>query len=737
MIFAVDAGILQVARYKTPDPLGYFFRKRELGVKTSQILDLILPEYARLMEVSAPGGGDGDQAEAGHLNPFKRKHEAPVAFWSGIVDSDATRRQVVFNVPDYFNGTMKVMAVAVSPDAIGAFEKDAVIRGDFVISPNVPTFVAPGDDFVVSVSVANNVRGSGNAPMVSVGLKTSEQLEIIGPSRVDLSIGEMREASARFHLRAKPLLGAAKLSFTASMGDKSGGYATEMSIRPPVPYRTTVEAGFFRNGQREVPITRALYPQFRTLRAGMSNLPLGLARGLLGYLEKFPYGCTEQLISQAMPAIVLYNRPEFGFAPEQSEKTLAKIISLLRTRQNGEGAFGLWAADSEVSEFASVYAVDFLLEAKERNFPVPTDMLASSLNHLRQLAASEGQDLPGERVRAYAVYLLTRNGINTFNYVAALQNHLEALFPKVWKTDLAGIYMAATFKLLKQDAIADALIASSRPGQEVSPDYDHYYDGLIRDAQLTSILVRHFPERLSRLGGEDMLALVKPLQAGSFNTLSSSYAILALDDCARALKAGQGGKFTLSEALPGGVEKPLALPEGLFPEVNISGDASKIRFSSTGDLETFYTLTQSGFDKTPPGASISKGVEIEREYTDTKGKPLQSVKLGAEIEVHVKLRATGQNSVSNLAVVDMLPGGFEVSSLSPGSAKSTWKPDYTDAREDRVVFYGSADTSAQEYVYRIKAVNSGVYAVPPAFCESMYDRSVQASSLGGKIEVTE
>ena len=92
-----------------------------------------------------------------------------------------------------------------------------------------------------------------------------------------------------------------------------------------------------------------------------------------------------------MPAIVLYDRPEFGFAPEQSQKTLTKIIGILRSRQNGDGAFGLWAANSEVSDFASVYAVDFLLEAKERNFPVPPDIIESSMNYLRQLAASEGR----------------------------------------------------------------------------------------------------------------------------------------------------------------------------------------------------------------------------------------------------------------------------------------------------------------------------------------------------------
>ncbi len=52
VVFAVDEGILQVARYKLGDPLKFFFRKRMLEVQSSQILDLILPDFK-----SADGGG--------------------------------------------------------------------------------------------------------------------------------------------------------------------------------------------------------------------------------------------------------------------------------------------------------------------------------------------------------------------------------------------------------------------------------------------------------------------------------------------------------------------------------------------------------------------------------------------------------------------------------------------------------------------------------------------------------
>ncbi|MEP6484585.1 MAG: MG2 domain-containing protein, partial [Rudaea sp.] len=117
VVFAIDEGILQVARYKLGDPLDFFFRKRMLEVRTSQILDLILPEFSKLAGMAAPGG-DADDLLARHLNPFKKKHQDPVAFWSGIVDVNGTK-EFSYNVPDDFNGKLRLMAVAVRSDKIG------------------------------------------------------------------------------------------------------------------------------------------------------------------------------------------------------------------------------------------------------------------------------------------------------------------------------------------------------------------------------------------------------------------------------------------------------------------------------------------------------------------------------------------------------------------------------------------------------------------------------------------
>ncbi len=133
-VIAVDEGILQVARYRNPDPLAYFFQKRMLEVQTTQILDLILPEFRQFLSLAAPGG-DADGGFARHLNPFAKKRKPPVAYWSGLVDVTPAGRQFRYTVPDYFNGKLRILAIAVSPRRIGTAESGTEVKGNFILTP--------------------------------------------------------------------------------------------------------------------------------------------------------------------------------------------------------------------------------------------------------------------------------------------------------------------------------------------------------------------------------------------------------------------------------------------------------------------------------------------------------------------------------------------------------------------------------------------------------------------------
>ena len=772
-VFAVDEGILQVAGYRTPDPLGFFFEKRALEVRTTQLLDLLLPEFERLLAASAPGG-DRENLVGRNLNPFKRKRDKPVAFWSGVRDAGPDGGEFTFTVPDYFNGTLRVMAVAVNETTVGATEGKSVVRGDLVLNPNVPLVVAPGDTFEVSVGVANNVAGSGTGAQVQVELGVSPLLAVLGPASTTLSIDALREGAVTFRLRAGERLGNADLGFTSRLGSKSGHITASLSLRPSVPYRTALTVGSVQRGSASAPVDRDLFPELRTVRAGMSVLPLGLAHGLVTYLEKYPYGCTEQLVSQGVPAMVLARRPEFGINATQAAATFEKVLDMLRSRQNEEGAYGLWAANTHVDDYVSVYAQHFLLDAKEHGYAVPPEVLSQGATYLHRLAGSEGASLFDERTRAYAIYLLTRQGVVTTGYATSLDRRVRTNYADRWKQDLTGAFLAATYHLLRQDGLADGLIGASRFDQTRPAAYEFYDDGLTHDAMLLYLVARHFPGRLGTVKAQAIDAIVTPVQHGSYNSLSSAYTILALDAYVAAAGPVAGGRFTVTETLKDGSQRVLPLPAGTFPQADMSIAAQKIGFASDAPVPAFYLLSQAGFDRAIPAKALSQGLEVLREYTDKSGNPVTAVTLGDELEVHLRFRALGARPVAAVALVDLLPGGFEpvenpiaapqmarprilaraggapgdegegeseggraASAWTPnfGRTVGAWSPDYAEVREDRVNVYGLADGSVREFVYTVKATAVGSFAVPPAYGEGMYDRAVRAWSQPGRIAV--
>ena len=771
VLFAVDEGILQVANYQTPDPLSYFFQKRALQVSTTQILDLILPEFRQLALNAAPGG-DSEGLLGKHLNPFRRKGEAPVAYWSGIVDADSTERELQYTVPDYFNGTLRVMAVAVSDDQVGVGLGKTVVRGDFVLSPNAPTTVTPGDEFEVSVGVANNLEGSGPNAALTIGLKADNGLEVIGEAKQQVTIGEGRESPVRFRVRTRDVLGAANLSFSAQSRGSSATRRIDLSVRPATPYMTQLSAGVLGKGEREVRMNRTMYPQYRVLQTGISMLPLQFAHGFNSYLSNYPYNCTEQIVSQAMPAVVLSSRPEFGSV--SGNGSLAAVIGELRSRQNDAGAYKLWPGSNEVIEFVSLYAQHLLIEAAERREPVPADLLESGNVYLRALAARDGNNLVEERQSAYAIYLLTRQGTRMTAEVAAVRKRLAERYRNEWQQDLAAAYLAASLDMMKQDRDANALIDSMRfavQGDEL------YYDPMTRDALLLYLLSRHFPERLGKFSNEVLATLAKRVDEGVYHSLSAGTTLLALDAYATATQ-GAAANLSIAEVLKDKRVKALALPKELLPKLSFSDQAAALRFGNNSGLNAYYVLEQSGFDRTPPAQAIKQGMEVLREYTDAEGKLLTSIKMGDQVDVHLKFRGLGNNRIASIALVDLLPGGFELvvpqagatSELAEASnsgseeessegeegyaseesaesssgaggwqcvicAKSNAALDYADLREDRVVFYATASKDVSEIVYRIKATNVGNYVIPPAYGEAMYQRGTVGRSASGRIEV--
>lgn len=763
VLFAVDEGILQVAAYKTPDPLGFFFQKRALEVSTMQILDLILPEFRQLGLAAAPGG-DAEGLLGKHLNPFRRKGEKPVAFWSGIVDADSSARELKYTVPDYFNGTLRVMAVAVTDDRVGVHESRTLVRGDFVLSPNAPTTVSPGDEFDVSVGVSNNVEGSGTGANIAVALLTDSGLEVVGDARQSAAIGEGREGSVRFRLRAKDVPGPANLTFTASFGERARARRQiDLSVRPATPFMTRLSAGVLPKGSREIRIERQMYPHQRALEAGASMLPLQFAHGFVAYLDHYPYACTEQIVSMAMPAVLLSSRPEFGYVRTKNGADIASLLGELRSRQIDTGAYKLWPGGDEVVEFVSLYAQHALIEAGERGEPIPGDLVSSGNAYLRSVAQRDGDNLTDERQSAYAIYLLTRQGQRMAAEIAAARKRLTERYRGQWQKDLTAAWLAAALDLMRQDRDAESLIADVQFGARSD---ELYHDAMTRDGLLLFVVSRHFPERLRTIPAEVFTTMAQRVTDDQYHSLSAGATLLALDAYAGATE-GAVRNLSIAEVLKDKRVRGLTLPDGSFPTVKFSDQAAALRFGNDTSLNTYYLVEQSGFDRRPPTQAIKQGLEVLREYTDASGKPLTSLNMGQQVDVHLKFRGLKNGALYNVALVDLLPGGFELvvptqEAQTPFAAASEAEADeggdwsegfsgwqcqvcvgnttaslqYADMREDRVVFYASVGEGVSEVIYRIKATNVGKYVVPPAYGEALYDRSVVGRSAAGSIEVS-
>ncbi len=491
VVFAVDQGILQVTDYKTPNPIGYFFRKCALGVETAQIVDLIIPEFSLLRSLSAFGGDGGEEK---HLNPFKRVTEKPVVFWSGVLDADPNRREVVYNVPDFFDGTLKIMAVAVSSDTIGSSDRTSLIRGPFVVTPSVPVLAVPGDEFEAGVTVANNVEGSGADAEIELRAETSPQLSVKGQAMQKMQIAEGREKSAVFRFHVNDALGSGEIRFTASRNGTEIKRRATLSVRPAVPFATDVHSGNFKKASIDVPIKRQLYAEFSKRDAAVSATPLGLAHGLDSYLKNFPYGCSEQVTSGAFCRLVLSSEADFGLNRGEITAQMEKTFNILRRRQNAQGVFGYWAAENgEYISFNHAYVMDFLSEAKAAGFPPPAEMFASGLRSLQRMVAKQPEDIVDARRVAYGIYVLTREGVITTNYILNLQDYLNKKHADEWQNDLTGVYLAGSLKLLHKDKEAEALIDKFKIDNKAERSYEIFCQPLGSHSQYITVLARQFP----------------------------------------------------------------------------------------------------------------------------------------------------------------------------------------------------------------------------------------------------
>ena len=762
LLYGVDEGILQVAGYKLPDPLAHYLQKKALQVRSLQMLDLILPEFSALQRQLAGVGGDNERMAMAaarmmmdkNLNPFARRAEQPGVFWLGVVKASNQPGSTEVTLPQSFSGNIKLMAVAVADHALAASSKDVRVRGPFVLSPEVLQSAAPGDEFDVSISVANGIKGSGVDAPVLVSLQLPDSLILLGDSSVQLSISEGSEQSARFRLKAGTSLGEASIRFVA---DYQQGTVTEqasrdvsLSIRPATPYLTTLNAGYSKNGNARVATRYPLHSEFAELNVAASASPLVLVEGFTDYLARYPHGCTEQVVSQVFPWIGLVQQSSYQARwPEVNDK-FAVLVQKLSERQQSDGGFSFWPGGYSSADFPSIYAMHFLLSAREQGLAVPDYLFEQGLEYLRNTARQGGANLYQARARAMAIYILTRSGEVTSNYLTELHERLEKQHQQAWQGDITASYMAASYQLLQKPELARSLVSNyrlgkasalqtaylARAGLTLAPYANPAFQSqLSQDAQYVYLLASHFADEARKLKQSELLRLLQPVFDQQYNTYATAYTVLALAAYDQLLSAEQltapqfyqlnadGTKVELSA-----VDNSAAQPKRAF-----SALAENILLQSEQPL--FYALSEAGFAANLPDQAVAQQLEVTRDYLDGDGKLVSQARQGDELTVRLRVRSLNNSWHANVAVVDLLPAGFSIIRSSVPRELQGWRADYIDIREDRLVYYAGFGPQMTELRYQVKVTAAGDFSLGQVQAESMYDNSVRASTASGRFVV--
>ncbi|MDY0743443.1 alpha-2-macroglobulin [Paucibacter sp. R3-3] len=766
-VSAVDVGILNITRYKTPDPVDFFFGKHRYD---ADILDL----YGKLIEkmdgtaAKQRFGGDAGKRDT---QSMPRK-VLLVDLFSGPVTLDAKgEANIKLKLPD-FNGTLRLMAVVSSADSYGSTQAETVVAAPLVAELNLPRFIAPGDTATIALDLTNL---SGSTQTINVQVDASGPLKITGKPE-PVTLADKKRQILKLQAQATDAYGLAPIKLTVSAGDLKLTREAALQVQPATPLTRSIVRQRLEPGatmKLDAAALDSYWPGSAAMSVTLSSSPPIDIRAQVQGLLTYPYGCLEQTTSSAYPLLYIDEAAADSFklkgiSREERAKRLDEGFARLSAMQQAKGGFGLWSASSPYEAWLSAYVTGFLQDARAAGFNVPEAMLKHSLDSLtEQFQRAPGYQLqpPKEvardakgRISDYRAVEALRQAHQRFaeaafaGYVLAREQKaplatLRTLFDQ-WRgnarSPLPLLQLGIALQLMGDEARAKVAIdeAMKKPYglqlQTASDDGSGYYDywndwlgdygSRVRDYALGYALMHRHKIAHERREGL-LFDLAADFQRRSYYSTQERLALFLAVYSARGAADGKGWKAELDgQALSGkdSLQQPVTA-ERLKAGATLRND---------GDAPLFVEAAAQGYPVKPP-VPQADAITIERELFDTKGQSVSGKRDFATGDLLiVRLRVTAKQQMNDGLVVDRIPAGFEVENLTLSQgpqggefavqgtniAEANANPRivHTEYRDDRFVAAAKLGREKLEVFYLVRAVTPGHYVVPAPYAEDMY-----------------
>jgi uncharacterized protein YfaS (alpha-2-macroglobulin family) len=714
---AVDEGVLALTGYETPNPAAHYFAQRALGADARDVYgNLVAPLDAPVGTVRSGGGAAADNLAGVTV----RSTQVVALYHRDITVDDAGRATVDLAVPD-FVGRLRLMAVAFGARRLGSGAAPMVVRDPVVSDLVLPRFLAAGD----SARATLDLRNPGEAPVtVEVRAIASGAVQLaLAPERITLGPGEGRALGLALEA-SEP--GVGDIALTVTLPD---GTAIErqwqLTVRAPAPYLTERQVRTLAPGET-LTLDRGVLAEVYASDARVTAIATaGLTvdvPGLLAELVAYPYGCTEQTVSRALPQ--LYVDGGTG-----AFNTITAAIAKVLDQQRSDGQFGTWSAAGHGYDWLTPYTYEFLIRARERGFDVPDAALALTERALDRLLA-RGQP---SYVGAYAAYVLARHGRVKPAVVRRFAlNHAKGL-----PSRLSLAQTAAALALIGDREQSNALFERALVKSRTSSLADYGSD--LRDgAAMLALLAEH--GELATQGPAIAEVLDTALASERwFSTQEQAWLLVGAERtnaAAEPVRVSIGG--TAREPSAGAV----ALVEG--PQ-DLEVDA-RVRNDGVQALRVITTVRGAPRRSPPP---VAEGYRIHRRYHDVdSGEPVDpaTVARGRLLLAVIEGESGRRVPEQNLLVVDLLPAGFEIENAALGAGAQADLPeqvgllsetDFVNARDDR--FVAALRVSHRErfrLAYLVRAITPGNYVRPGVQVEDMYAPRFRARGPAGRTTIT-
>jgi len=770
---AVDTGVLNVSNFDTPKPHHWFFAARKYIAEIRDIYGFIIA-LSDGKDARQKFGGDAD-AELARGGDEPSSDVQIVSLLSEKIQFDDNGiAEVTFKLP-YFNGEVRLMAMAFNDNQFAGVDSRMKIAAPVVIETSLPRFIAKDDQTVATVDIHNTEKQ-----------EQTINLQIIASDALG---GEISEQKLVLAANEKQVI---KLPITAQLHQGTGSITViatmkrddaftinrqwNIGLRPAYPAVINSMTKVIDSGQN------LTLPQDLSKNMDQSNLksvlkisktPVLNAEQQLKQLIQYPYGCLEQTTSRAWP-LMLVEKADFDLFDSLKQSKIYQnrdhliegAISRLLGMQRYDGSFGLWNSDSAEEYWLSVYVTEFLIKAKSLAYNVPEKPLAKAIKRLqyyvkgrvylnsdlsRYLSNANNYKLS---YRAYAAYVLaTVKQVNLQDIRKMYDSKSKTI-----KSPLPLAYMAMALETMgdgrrAREAWSQAI---DFKWQEDRYGYHGDYGSKIRD--LSQIILLGLSSNIATGLPQSSYQLLKPLQDEMRKRRwLSTQERGAIFRVAKALKTqnklDEKWQATLAIA-----EQPQSYTQAtdLIKVWHDQQVLSDKKVQNTGDMPLYIDYKTQGYPtKAEPQ---SNGITVSRHYFNLQGDKidLSNVMTGDMILVHIEIGLQKKYTyLPDALLVELLPAGLELENqnlehsmkldeiIIDGQYIEDWMENtsviHSEYRDDRFIAALALSRYNKNHLfYLARAVTPGTYTIPPSLVEDMYRPEIRAiGDDDGRLKIVE